>query len=130
MYRQYRIGDFPDVQITSADILLPLQELAKRDSYFGRMLLHSIYTGIIDELEAEPRQMFISEVNSSVEAIFKNSQLCDSSIMGSIFEIALENAALINIGADVISRGDINIFYTYYSIGIILFITFHSTIFF
>lgn len=29
MYRKYRIGDFPDIQITNASVIKPLVELAK-----------------------------------------------------------------------------------------------------
>lgn len=29
MYRKYRIGDFPDIEITNASVIKPLIELAK-----------------------------------------------------------------------------------------------------
>ena len=42
-YRNYRIGDFPDIQIKFSELIAPLQVLAQRDSQVAMMLFESIF---------------------------------------------------------------------------------------
>ena len=42
-YRQYRIGDFPDIQIKFSEIIAPFQALAQRDSQIAMMLFESLF---------------------------------------------------------------------------------------
>ncbi|KAG1689917.1 DNA-dependent protein kinase catalytic subunit [Nymphon striatum] len=51
MYRSYRIGDLPDVEIPSSAIIKPLQALAEKDDFVARKLFTSLFKGIIAELE-------------------------------------------------------------------------------
>jgi DNA-dependent protein kinase catalytic subunit len=42
-YRQYRIGDFPDIQIKFAELIAPIQALAQRDSHIAMILFDSLF---------------------------------------------------------------------------------------
>ena len=42
-YRQYRIGDFPDIQIKFAELIAPIQALAQRDSQIAMVLFDSLF---------------------------------------------------------------------------------------
>ena len=51
-YRQYRIGDFPDIQIKHAELIAPLQALAQRDSHMAVALYSALFAAILDEADA------------------------------------------------------------------------------
>ena len=42
-YRNYRIGDFPDIQIKFSELIAPLQALAQRDSMIAMKLFESVF---------------------------------------------------------------------------------------
>ena len=42
-YRQYRIGDFPDIQIKFAELIAPVQALAQKDSPIAMVLFESLF---------------------------------------------------------------------------------------
>ncbi|XP_022110985.1 DNA-dependent protein kinase catalytic subunit-like isoform X2 [Acanthaster planci] len=51
MYRRYRTGDLPDIQIKYSDLIAPLQALAQRDASLARLLFSSLFRGIFSEIE-------------------------------------------------------------------------------
>ncbi|KAF4526767.1 hypothetical protein B566_EDAN012305 [Ephemera danica] len=53
VYRTYRFGDFPDIQITSSAVIKPLQVLAKFDQIIARQLFVAMFMGIEKELPLE-----------------------------------------------------------------------------
>lgn len=50
MIRKYRDGDLPDIQISYADILRPLQNLAEMDVDVCRMLFSKLVTGLLHQV--------------------------------------------------------------------------------
>jgi DNA-dependent protein kinase catalytic subunit len=42
-YRQYRIGDFPDIQIKFSELIAPVQALAQKDSQIAMVLFESLF---------------------------------------------------------------------------------------
>lgn len=42
-YRQYRIGDFPDIQIKYWELIAPVQALAQKDSHVAMILFESLF---------------------------------------------------------------------------------------
>ena len=54
MYRKYRDGDLPDIQIKHSELIRPLQALADKDSHMARLLFvaifRAIYSGIDESL--------------------------------------------------------------------------------
>ncbi|KAI4806497.1 hypothetical protein KUCAC02_017321 [Chaenocephalus aceratus] len=51
LYRNYRVGDFPDVQIPYSSLIAPLQALAQRDPILAKQLFSSLFAGILQEME-------------------------------------------------------------------------------
>ena len=43
MYRQYRIGDLPDIQISYSHVIAPLQALAQRNGNVARLLYAAVF---------------------------------------------------------------------------------------
>ncbi|XP_062849596.1 DNA-dependent protein kinase catalytic subunit [Trichomycterus rosablanca] len=51
LYRSYRVGDLPDIQIQYSSLIAPLQALAQRDATLAKQLFSSLFSGVLVELE-------------------------------------------------------------------------------
>ncbi|KAF4089760.1 hypothetical protein AMELA_G00069750 [Ameiurus melas] len=51
LYRSYRVGDLPDIQIQYSSLIAPLQALAQRDSTLAKQLFSSLFSGVLKEME-------------------------------------------------------------------------------
>uniref|UniRef100_F6W6L3 DNA-dependent protein kinase catalytic subunit n=1 Tax=Monodelphis domestica TaxID=13616 RepID=F6W6L3_MONDO len=51
LYRSYRQGDLPDIQIEYSSLINPLQAVAQRDPALAKQLFGSLFTGILKEVD-------------------------------------------------------------------------------
>ncbi|KAI5763568.1 PRKDC protein [Gulo gulo luscus] len=51
LYRSYRQGDLPDIQIKYSSLINPLQAVAQRDPIIAKELFGSLFSGIIKEMD-------------------------------------------------------------------------------
>lgn len=51
LYRSYRVGDLPDIQIQFSSLIAPLQALAQRDATLAKQLFSSLFAGVLVEME-------------------------------------------------------------------------------
>uniref|UniRef100_A0A672S298 DNA-dependent protein kinase catalytic subunit n=1 Tax=Sinocyclocheilus grahami TaxID=75366 RepID=A0A672S298_SINGR len=51
LYRSYRVGDLPDIQIQYSSLIAPLQALAQRDATLAKQLFSSLFAGVLVEME-------------------------------------------------------------------------------
>uniref|UniRef100_A0A8D1F779 DNA-dependent protein kinase catalytic subunit n=1 Tax=Sus scrofa TaxID=9823 RepID=A0A8D1F779_PIG len=51
LYRSYRHGDLPDVQIPHSSLIVPLQAVAQRDPIVAKQLFVSLFSGILKETD-------------------------------------------------------------------------------
>ncbi|XP_068093458.1 DNA-dependent protein kinase catalytic subunit isoform X2 [Hyperolius riggenbachi] len=49
LYRSYRQGDLPDIQIAYSALIAPLQALAQKDPTLAKQLFSSLFTGVLEE---------------------------------------------------------------------------------
>ncbi|KAK1173766.1 DNA-dependent protein kinase catalytic subunit [Acipenser oxyrinchus oxyrinchus] len=56
LYRSYRQGDLPDIQIQHSSLIAPLQALAQRDPTLAKQLFSSLFSGILIEMEKSKSQ--------------------------------------------------------------------------
>uniref|UniRef100_F6UGH4 DNA-dependent protein kinase catalytic subunit n=1 Tax=Xenopus tropicalis TaxID=8364 RepID=F6UGH4_XENTR len=49
LYRNYRHGELPDIQIAYSNLIAPLQALAQRDPTMAKLLFSSLFSGILSE---------------------------------------------------------------------------------
>jgi DNA-dependent protein kinase catalytic subunit len=61
MFRKYRSGELPDVQIKPKDIIVPLQALAAKDSILSRQIFTHFFKGIIDSA-SDVRMLLVLEL--------------------------------------------------------------------
>ncbi|KAM5158207.1 DNA-dependent protein kinase catalytic subunit [Mantella aurantiaca] len=51
LYRSYRHGDLPDIQIAHSSLIAPLQALAQKDPTLAKQLFSSLFSGILEEIK-------------------------------------------------------------------------------
>ncbi|ELU11183.1 hypothetical protein CAPTEDRAFT_224273 [Capitella teleta] len=92
MYRQYRTGDFPDIQIKYSFLIAPLQALAQRDSTIAKLLFVAVFQAIFTQIESEKTeresQSLVAKIESSLNKILETSTQYFSPFIGCVLEIA------------------------------------------
>ncbi|XP_075945492.1 DNA-dependent protein kinase catalytic subunit-like isoform X1 [Anarhichas minor] len=80
LYRNYRVGDFPDIQIPYSSLIAPLQALAQRDPILAKQLFSSLFAGILQEMETHKTRVesgrIKDELRLSMNTFLSNSTLC------------------------------------------------------
>ncbi|KAK2178224.1 hypothetical protein NP493_553g02014 [Ridgeia piscesae] len=72
MYRCYRIGDLPDIQIKHSAIIAPLQALAQRDSPLARLLFSSVFKAIFAKIEEEKTEREAQDMTDTLRHSLNN----------------------------------------------------------
>ncbi|XP_046420005.1 DNA-dependent protein kinase catalytic subunit-like [Neodiprion fabricii] len=102
MYRKYRIGDFPDTEITHSSLIKPLQELAKNDQIVARDLTLALFCSMLKEMSVDQKQAFLQKLSPSLERILKNNQ-SSKPLIATVLEIVL-NLDEIRMNPNLIAR--------------------------
>ncbi|XP_072747382.1 DNA-dependent protein kinase catalytic subunit isoform X2 [Anoplolepis gracilipes] len=91
LYRDYRIGDFPDIEISHSSLIVPLQQLIKLDRLICKDLTVSLICSLIEEtIEREKSDDFCRAVVINLKRILHDSSEKDSSFNAIILEILLK----------------------------------------
>ncbi|XP_062835416.1 DNA-dependent protein kinase catalytic subunit [Anolis carolinensis] len=69
LYRKYRQGDLPDIQIEYSSLITPLQGVAQRDPTLAKHLFSSLFSGILEEMEKSKSQF---EKNSIIQQLIQD----------------------------------------------------------
>uniref|UniRef100_A0A670Y1A7 DNA-dependent protein kinase catalytic subunit n=1 Tax=Pseudonaja textilis TaxID=8673 RepID=A0A670Y1A7_PSETE len=51
LYRKYRQGDLPDIQIEYSSLITPLQAVAQKDPTLAKQLFSSLFSGILEQMK-------------------------------------------------------------------------------
>ncbi|GFO12453.1 DNA-dependent protein kinase catalytic subunit [Plakobranchus ocellatus] len=109
LYRKYRIGDFPDIQIKHQYLIAPLQALANRDNTIANLLFSSLFQAIFSEMDQVKTERQIEEltdqINKSIEAIFSQSVLYFPPFIGCILTILYELRSKLKVSASPVGLG-------------------------
>ncbi|XP_067118451.1 DNA-dependent protein kinase catalytic subunit-like [Centruroides vittatus] len=76
IYRQYRIGDLPDIEINYSSIIVPLQALAQHDDEICRMLFQSLISSVCCYMKSNivtEYSEFCRSLSSALNEILKKS---------------------------------------------------------
>uniref|UniRef100_A0A087Y0R2 DNA-dependent protein kinase catalytic subunit n=1 Tax=Poecilia formosa TaxID=48698 RepID=A0A087Y0R2_POEFO len=80
LYRSYRVGDFPDIQIPYSSLIAPLQALAQRDPILAKQLFSSLFAGILQEMDKthtpQERGRIKEELQCNMNTFLNKSTLC------------------------------------------------------
>ncbi|XP_015748747.1 PREDICTED: DNA-dependent protein kinase catalytic subunit-like [Acropora digitifera] len=91
MYRKYRTGDLPDIQIKFSELIAPLQAVAQRDSTFAKKLFSVLFRGIFSQIEKKlsvPEAANVaSDINTAVNNMVSSSTKFFPAFISSIQDI-------------------------------------------
>ena len=94
MYRQYRTGDLPDIQIKNSELIRPLQALAQRDDKIARLLFSTLFSSIFSDLSkylsGHEVDLTKKEVQGTINGILKATQRYSPPFIASIMDISLK----------------------------------------
>ncbi|XP_068160133.1 DNA-dependent protein kinase catalytic subunit [Antennarius striatus] len=107
LYRNYRVGDFPDIQIAYSSLITPLQALAQRDPILAKHLFSSLFAGILQEMEEQkPREESVrikEELRVNINRFLSNSTLCFPPFIACVQDMCYQNKELQHIDPAAIS---------------------------
>ncbi|KAM8881271.1 DNA-dependent protein kinase catalytic subunit [Synchiropus picturatus] len=106
LYRSYRVGDFPDIQIPYSNLITPLQALAQKDPILAKQLFSSLFAGIIQEMEKQKRSemgRIKEELRCKLNSFLSNSTLCFPPFIACVQDMCYQHKELLQIDPVAIS---------------------------
>ncbi|XP_034718647.1 DNA-dependent protein kinase catalytic subunit [Etheostoma cragini] len=98
LYRNYRVGDFPDIQIPYSSLIAPLQALAQRDPILAKQLFSSLFAGILQEMGAVKARgesgRIKEELRCSMNTFLSKSTLCFPPFIACVQEMCYQHKEL------------------------------------
>ncbi|XP_030070017.1 DNA-dependent protein kinase catalytic subunit [Microcaecilia unicolor] len=70
LYRSYRHGDLPDIQIAYSNLIAPLQAVAQRDPTLAKQLFSSLFFGIMKEMDKLKSSSEMKDITQKLLADF------------------------------------------------------------
>ncbi|XP_027045855.1 DNA-dependent protein kinase catalytic subunit-like [Pocillopora damicornis] len=68
MYRKYRSGDLPDIQIKFSELIAPLQALAQCDNTFAKQLFSALFRGVFSKIDEKLPEREAASVTSDLKS--------------------------------------------------------------
>uniref|UniRef100_A0A8D3CWJ1 DNA-dependent protein kinase catalytic subunit n=1 Tax=Scophthalmus maximus TaxID=52904 RepID=A0A8D3CWJ1_SCOMX len=106
LYRNYRVGDFPDIQIPFSSLIAPLQALAQRDPILAKQLFSSLFAGILQEMEKhKPGESgrIKEELRCNMNTFLSKSTLCFPPFIACVQEMCYQHKELQKLDPAAIS---------------------------
>uniref|UniRef100_A0A665X102 DNA-dependent protein kinase catalytic subunit n=1 Tax=Echeneis naucrates TaxID=173247 RepID=A0A665X102_ECHNA len=106
LYRNYRVGDFPDIQIPYSSLIAPLQALAQRDPILARHLFSSLFGGILQDVEKhKPGESggVKKELLCIMNGFLNKSTLCFPPFIACVQDICYQNMELQHLDPAAVS---------------------------
>uniref|UniRef100_A0A131YHX4 DNA-dependent protein kinase catalytic subunit n=1 Tax=Rhipicephalus appendiculatus TaxID=34631 RepID=A0A131YHX4_RHIAP len=113
LYRRYRMGDFPDIQITHAALIAPMQALAQQDQQVAQMLLANVVTSMLCESRREGSPLSKQQdelckgLRGALAGILEGSIRCFPPLVAFVQEVAFQSASDLELPLAAISRSSI-----------------------
>ncbi|KAM7370115.1 hypothetical protein PAMP_011395 [Pampus punctatissimus] len=106
LYRNYRVGDFPDIQIPYSNLIAPLQALAQRDPILAKQLFSSLFTGILQEMTRVQKgdsAKVKEELRCNMNTFLSKSTLCFPPFIACVQDMCYQHKELLQIDPVAIS---------------------------
>ncbi|XP_072855016.2 DNA-dependent protein kinase catalytic subunit [Pogona vitticeps] len=107
LYRKYRQGDLPDIQIEYSSLITPLQGVAQRDPILAKQLFNSLFSGILEEMKKIKSH---AEKNSIIQQLVQNfnhflttSVLYFPPFIACIQEMSYQHKELLDLSSSTVS---------------------------
>lgn len=100
MYREYRVGELPDIQIQYKAIIAPLQALAQHDSKVSGVLLELLLQGIIDTrdyvMDSRTAEDWFQGIHSALNAVLASSHAYSPHLLRTVLHLMIKNDVTVN----------------------------------
>ncbi|KAF3703361.1 DNA-dependent protein kinase catalytic subunit [Channa argus] len=105
LYRNYRVGDFPDIQIPYSSIIAPLQALAQRDPILAKQLFSSLFAGILQEMKVDPKEhgRIKEELRCNMNAFLSESTICFPPFIACVLDMCYQHKEMQQLDPAAIS---------------------------
>ncbi|KAM4865347.1 DNA-dependent protein kinase catalytic subunit [Thomomys bottae] len=101
LYRSYRHGDLPDIQIKHSSLITPLQAVAQRDPIIAKQLFSGLFSGIIKEMDKlktkSERNMITQKLLQDFNHFLNTTFFFFPPFVSCIQEISCQHADLLNL---------------------------------
>ncbi|KAI1889250.1 hypothetical protein AGOR_G00177210 [Albula goreensis] len=109
LYRSYRVGDLPDIQIQHSGLIAPLQALAQRDPTLAKQLFSSLFAGILSEISAAgERRRITDQLLEDINNFLSQSLLYFPPFVSCIQEISYQHKELLKVHPGSVSSSCIS----------------------
>uniref|UniRef100_A0A3Q3GYS0 DNA-dependent protein kinase catalytic subunit n=1 Tax=Labrus bergylta TaxID=56723 RepID=A0A3Q3GYS0_9LABR len=107
LYRNYRVGDFPDIQISYSSLITPLQALAQRDPILAKQLFSSLFAGILQEMERHKARgesaRTTEELQTYMNTFLSKSTVCFPPFIACVQDMCFQHKGLQHLDPAAIS---------------------------
>ncbi|XP_064478548.1 DNA-dependent protein kinase catalytic subunit-like [Ornithodoros turicata] len=103
LYRRYRLGELPDIEIPHSAIIAPLQALAEEDQQVAQMLITAITQSLLKDARRKNSSIYSElcrELQDSFLRLLDESLDYSSSVVGFVLEVSFQHPADIRLRAD------------------------------
>ncbi|XP_038665232.1 DNA-dependent protein kinase catalytic subunit isoform X1 [Scyliorhinus canicula] len=107
LYRCYRVGDLPDIQIKFSSLIAPLQALAQKDHLLAKQLFTSLFSGILGEVKKSKTAAEMSGIGKALmehfNCLLKSTILCFPPFVTCIQDMSRQHSDLLNLDPSIVS---------------------------
>ncbi|KAL1006455.1 hypothetical protein UPYG_G00072620 [Umbra pygmaea] len=107
LYRSYRSGDLPDIQIQHSSLIAPLQALAQRDASLAKQLFSSLFTGVLQQMDShkssEERMTVHKELLGDMNRFLSQSTLYFAPFVACVQDMSYQHKELLQIQPAAVS---------------------------
>uniref|UniRef100_A0AAR2IVV3 DNA-dependent protein kinase catalytic subunit n=1 Tax=Pygocentrus nattereri TaxID=42514 RepID=A0AAR2IVV3_PYGNA len=101
LYRSYRVGDLPDIQIQHSSLIAPLQALAQRDATLAKQLFSSLFSGVLLEMEGskpfKEREGVLKNLLQKINNFLHTSTMYFPPFISCVQDMCYQHRALLDI---------------------------------
>ncbi|XP_051784693.1 DNA-dependent protein kinase catalytic subunit [Erpetoichthys calabaricus] len=101
LYRRYRQGDLPDIQIQYSSLIAPLQALAQRDPTFAKQLFSSLFTGILLEMKnskgSKEKKSILEELLEDINTFLSKSTMYFPPFVSCVQDMSYRHQELLQV---------------------------------
>ncbi|XP_053349394.1 DNA-dependent protein kinase catalytic subunit [Clarias gariepinus] len=101
LYRSYRVGDLPDIQIQYSSLIAPLQALAQRDSTLAKQLFSSLFSAVLKEMEqsrpSKEREGTLKKLLGDMNSFLQKSTKYFPPFIACVQDMCYQHSALLDV---------------------------------
>ncbi|XP_067887902.1 DNA-dependent protein kinase catalytic subunit isoform X2 [Heterodontus francisci] len=107
LYRCYRVGDLPDIQIKFSSLIAPLQALAQKDHSLAKQLFSALFSGILEEVKKSKTAAEMSDIGKQLmkhfNCLLSSTTLCFPPFVTCIQDMSHQHTDLLNLDPSIVS---------------------------